>query len=294
MSASHRMIGIGAVVLAAFLWGSTGTIQTLLPEERDPLAVGALRNLIGAAALMALAFSGRQSRRAFTDLPWGRVLAAGAAIALYNLSFFGAVSEVGVGIGTAIAVGSAPIWATLLEIAFARIFPTKLRLLGQTLAISGVVILVLAEVGGGTTLSGLGLALTAGISYASYSLITGGIGARAPSATVAGATFTVAALLSLPVLFWLPLDWLWSAQALIAILFLGIAATGLSYALYTWGLRHVAASTAVTLALTEPVTAWILATVVVGEPLSAQKLLGAVLVLAGLTVVTVFASRAKS
>jgi DME family drug/metabolite transporter len=56
-------------------------------------------------------------------------------------------------------------------------------------------------------------------------------------------------------------------------------------------LRHVAASTAVTLALTEPVTAWVLATVVVGEPLSAQKVLGAVLVLAGLTVVTVFSAR---
>lgn len=291
MTASTRMMGIGAVVLAAFLWGSTGTLQAQLPAERDPLAVGALRNLIGALALLVLAFGGRESRGAFPALPWGRIVAAGIAIALYNLSFFGAVSEVGVGIGTAIAVGSAPIWATLLEIAFAKIFPTRLRLLGQTLAISGVVILALAGVSGGTTWSGLGLALTAGVSYASYSLITGGIGTRAPSATVAAATFSVAAVLSLPVLFWLPLDWLWSVQAFSVILFLGVAATGLSYALYTWGLRHVAASTAVTLALTEPVTAWILATVVVGEPLSAQKVLGAALVLAGLTVVTVFSAR---
>ncbi|GGE52924.1 DMT family transporter [Actibacterium pelagium] len=291
MSASHRMMGVGAVVLAALLWGSTGTIQTMLPADRDPLAVGALRNLIGAAALLVLAFAGRQSRGAFSALPWGRVCAAGVAIALYNLSFFGAVSQVGVGIGTAITIGSAPIWATLMEIAFARLFPTRLRLLGQTLAIAGVVILVLAGVGGGTTPQGIGLALTAGICYATYSLITSGIGLRAPSATVAAATFSVAGLFTLPLLFVLTLDWLWSAEALAAILFLGVIATGLSYALYTWGLRHVAASTAVTLALTEPVTAWILATVVVGEPLSAQKVLGAALVLAGLTVVTVFSAR---
>jgi len=48
----------------------------------------------------------------------------------------------------------------------------------------------------------------------------------------------------------------------------------------------VPASTAVTLALAEPLTAWVLALVVVGESATPLKLAGAALLLAGLYVVT--------
>ena len=291
MALPNRILGIGAVVLAAFLWGTTGTLQTFLPDGREPLAVGTLRLLIGAVSLLALASIRPETRRAFTTLPLAPIVGAGAAIGLYNLVFFWAVTEAGVGIGTAITIGSAPVWATLFEGAFLRRWPTGLRVAGQAVSIAGVVLLALAGSGGGTSALGVLLAATAGASYAAYSLLTSAVGPRAPSATVAAATFSVAALMTLPVLFLVPLGWLWHPQSLVAMLFLGVGATGVAYALYTWGLKHVAASTAVTLALTEPVTAWVLATVVVGEPLSTQKVLGAVLVLVGLTVVTVFATR---
>lgn len=288
---SPKLAGIAAVIAAAILWGTTGTTQALLPPARDPLAVGALRLLVGAAALFLLALAATESRRAFARLPWPAIAVAGSAMAAYNLLFFQAVLGAGVGVGTAIAIGSAPVWVTAFEAAAGKGWPSSLRLAGQALSIAGAALLVLAGTDEGGTAAGMIRAALAGAAYAAYSLATAGAGRAAPSATVASATFGLAALLTLPVLVVLPPTWLTGAQAWAAILFLGAGATGLSYAFYTWGLGRIAASTAVTLTLVEPVTAWVLATFVVGEAVTVAKLAGASLILAGLTIVTLVPAR---
>ncbi|GMG82679.1 DMT family transporter [Paralimibaculum aggregatum] len=285
-----RLTGIAAVLAAALLWGTTGTAQSLLPAAREPMVVGALRLAFGAATLLALALADPACRRALPGLPWGTILFAGAAVAAYNLCFFRAVSEAGIGIGTAVTIGSAPIWATAWETLTHRRLPGGLRLAGQAVSILGVGLLGLTGAGGGSAL-GIGLALASGASYAAYSLATSAIGHRAPSTAIAAATFGTAALLTAPVLAILPLGWIAGADAWGALAFLGIGATGLAYALYTWGLTRVAASTAVTLVLAEPVTAWCLATFFVGEPATAESIAGAVLILAGLALVTAVPAR---
>jgi len=58
-------------------------------------------------------------------------------------------------------------------------------------------------------------------------------------------------------------------------------------------LRRVAPSTAVTLALAEPLTAWVLAILVVGEPATLPRLAGAALLMAGLAIVTLTPSRTR-
>jgi len=88
-----------------------------------------------------------------------------------------------------------------------------------------------------------------------------------------------------------PPVWLADPSSLLAILFLGVCATGLSYALYAWALTRVAPSTAVTLVLVEPMTAWLLAITVVGEDFTASQIGGAALILAGLGLVSVSAGR---
>ncbi|QFS84090.1 Threonine/homoserine exporter RhtA [Roseivivax sp. THAF40] len=291
MDNSARILGLVAVIAAAMLWGTTGTVQTLLPPERAPLAVGALRLAVGALSLVALALAQPACRRAIGSLPLGGIAFAGAAIGLYNLLFFWGVTEAGVGIGTAITIGSAPFWATAYEVLALRRLPTPLRAAGLVLSVAGVALLATAGTTGAASALGIALTLGAGACYATYSLATSRVGQRAPSTAIAAATFTIAALFALPVLFILPLGWLAAPGALAAIGFLGIAATGLSYALYTWGLTRVAASTAVTLALAEPVTAWLLATFLVGEPVSTQSIAGALLVLAGLAIVTLSGTR---
>ena len=282
-----RLVSIGAVLLAACLWGTTGTVQTILPADREPLAVGVLRLVFGAVFLIALAMTNRESRQGFRNLPKSTVALAGCAIGGYNLLFFYAVSIAGVGIGTAITIGSAPVWTTAWEIIAQRRAPDRIRLIGQAASIIGVILLGLA--GGQTHGSAFGvlLALGSGACYACYSLATSRMTHLAHTNSIAAATFTVAAIITLPALFLVPWGWI-TPKAWGGLIFLGFIATGLAYALYTWGLTRVAASTAVTLALAEPVTAWLLATFFVGEPLTAQSLVGAIMILSGLVVVTAF------
>ncbi|KAA9010178.1 DMT family transporter [Histidinibacterium aquaticum] len=281
-----REAGIAAVVLAAVLWGSTGTVQALLPEGREPLAVGALRLAIGAAALLVLALVRAETRAGLRRVPWRGAIGAGLSIGAYNLLFFWAVLEAGVGVGTAVAIGSAPLWTTAYEAVILRRDPGLLRAMGQGVSILGVALLGLVGGGPAGSLAGLGLSLAAGACYAGYSLITSRSGSRAPSTSLAAATFSVAALATSPVLFLVPLGWSTTLGAWVALAFLGIGATGLSYAFYTWGLTRVAASTAVTLALAEPATAWLLATLVVQEPVTPANLAGVALILVGLAVVS--------
>ncbi|SNX70262.1 DME family drug/metabolite transporter [Cereibacter ovatus] len=280
-----RLAGIFAVLCAAVLWGTTGTLQTLLPADREPLVVAAIRLAVGALSLLAMALLAGDSRRAFAHLPLRPVIAAGMAIGLYNMLFFVAVTQAGVGVGTAIAIGSAPVWVTLYEALRLGRLPGPLRAFGQAISILGAALLVL-DSGGGASVGGMVLAAAAGAAYAAYSVATGGLGGRVPPATLAAGTFTVAALIAAPAFIALPVAWAADPTAWPALAFLGVVTTGVAYALFTRGLARVATSTAVTLSLMEPLTAWLLAIFVVGEAVTAQRLIGAGLVFAGLALVT--------
>lgn len=280
------ILASSAALLAAMLWGTTGTLQSLLPAGREPLVVGALRLVFGATALMALALAQPAARRAYGHLPPGPLLLAAMAVAAYNMLFFAAILMAGVGIGTAITIGSAPLWVAAYELLRLRRLPPPRKALGQTLAITGAVLLVVSGRAEGLSAHGLALAAAAGLCYATYSLASSSMSARAPSATIASAIFSLAALFSLPVFVIFPASWAFAPEALPWLLALGFLSTGLAYALYTWSLTRLAPSTAVTLALAEPLTAWLLALAIVGETATPLKLAGAALLLLGLYLVT--------
>lgn len=71
----------------------------------------------------------------------------------------------------------------------------------------------------------------------------------------------------------------------IAVAYVGVVTAGVSYLLFTHALRHISAGTAVTLALGEPVVAFALAVILVGEHPSAAGFFGLLLVVAGVVAV---------
>ena len=75
------------------------------------------------------------------------------------------------------------------------------------------------------------------------------------------------------------------ASALAVVLYLGVVVSGLAYVAFSSGLRHISGATGVTLTLIEPVAAFALAILVVGERSSALAFWGLGGVLAGLLVV---------
>ena len=128
---------------------------------------------------------------------------------------------------------------------------------------------------------GLLAALTAGFGYAVYAVVTKRLILRGLQATVASAwQFSIGALVLLPFLAGEPMGWLRTPSGLAMALWLGVAATGVAYLLYGYGLRSLDTATATTLTLAEPVTAAMFAMVVLDERLSPIEWVGAAIVLA--------------
>lgn len=282
--------GVALVLAAAMLWGTTGTAQSLAPPELSSGWVGALRLAVAAlffGVLRAgLALRVRVPGLPPQALPWPGITAAAACMAVYNLVFFAGVRALGVAVGTALAIGSGPLWAGLLQALVWRRPPTPAWWVGTLLAVAGGVALV--SDGGGTarwSLSGLMLCLAAGLSYAIYALLNKGLVTQAAPGRVTAAVFMLAAALSLPAaLLMAGLPSLGARDALI-VGWLGIVSTGVAYLLFSHGLRHVSGATGVSLALFEPVTAFVLALAVVGERPGLPAFGGLLAVLAGLAVV---------
>jgi len=273
------------VLAAAVLWGTTGTAQSLAPSGLAPVWVGALRLLIASAFFGGLLWW-HGGARGIAALPWRGVLLAGACVAAYNLSFFAGVKASGVALGTAIAIGSGPIWAGLLQTLVLRRWPAPVWWLGTLLGVAGGAAMALD---GRTSVQapagGIALCLLAGLSYAAYALLNQKLVARAAPGAVNLAVFGTAALISLPAAFALAGPLAVSARTWGVVLYLGLVATGLAYLLFTHALRHISGATGVTLALAEPVTAFALAVAVVGETPSAMAAWGLAGVLGGLLIV---------
>ncbi|HSW08486.1 DMT family transporter [Aquabacterium sp.] len=285
--AQVALAGAGMALLAATLWGTTGTAQSLAPSGLPATWVGALRLVVASLFFLAFVLLQREPlRRGLAQLRWQPVLLAGACIAAYNLAFFAGVRASGIAVGTAVAIGSGPIWAGLLETLFTRQAPRRSWWCGTLLAVAGGSLLVLA---GTAQLQasplGIALCLIAGLSYAAYALLNKQLVTNAPPAIATLAVFGSAALIATPLAWALAGPVSVTASGAAVLLYLGVVATGVSYLLFSSAQRHIAGSTAVTLALGEPITAFGLAILVVGEQPRPAAFIGLAMVMAGLGVV---------
>lgn len=298
-ASSHRselLTGVAMALAAATLWGTTGTAQSLAPAGTSPYWVGALRLAVSALFFWLLACwpvrtptpgpppsaSGRGSGAGATSA----ILLAGACMAGYNLAFFAGVKATGIAVGTAVAIGSGPVWAGLLQWALARDPPAPLWWLGTALAVVGGVLLV-GSGGQGLQADGFGLALClgAGLGYAAYTLICQRLVRGASPTVVTRQIFSVAALMALPVAALAGGQGVHGASGWAVVAYLGLVTTGLAYLLFSHALRRIAGATGVTLAMAEPVTAFVLAIFVVGERPAALAYAGLAAVLGGLLLV---------
>ncbi len=283
----HPSLGVALVLLAALFWGTTGTAQALASGALAPVWFGALRLLV--AALFFVAWARLDRLPAAPDRPpLVPVLAAGLCMAVYNLAFFAGVRLTGVALGTAVALGSGPVWAGLLQALWTRRWPAPVWWLGTAVAVTGGVLMSLGGAAAGglrTDAAGLGLCLLSGLAWGLYSLLNAELLRHMPAGRVTLWAFSVAALIALPVAAW---DSAWpvlQTADLVAVSYVGVLTAGVAYLLFSHALRHISPATGVTLALAEPVVAFVLAVWVVGEQPGAWAVPGLLLVLAGVALV---------
>ena len=287
-SASSALGPVGLVLAAAMLWGTTGTAQHFAPAQFSPYWVGALRMVMAALFFIALALvvDKGHTRPATQATPWGRILFCGSCMAVYNLSFFAGVKACGVALGTALAIGSGPIWAGLMQAVVQKRMPSPLWWLGTCIGVGGGIVMALAATDQQhLPWAGMALCLLAGCSYAAYALVNQALVVQARVATVNAKVFACSALLSLPVAAWLGGPLQASASGWAVVVYLGVVATGVAYLLFSVGLRGMSAATGVALSKAEPITAFALSILIVGERPAWWSVLGLLAVIGGLWLV---------
>jgi DME family drug/metabolite transporter len=281
--------GMGMVLMAAMLWGTTGTAQTLAPAGLPAHWVGALRLLFSGIFFVGFVLVGRRAgplRAQFAHVPWRWVLVAGAAMAAYNLTFFAGVKASSVAVGTAIALGSGPIWAGLLQIAATRRSPAGAWWLGTLLAVAGGSWMVIGSAQQlNITAWGVGLCLLSGLSYAAYTLISKRMVSDTPAPIVTLCVFLCAAAIAVPLALAVSGVPETSLRGWAVVVYLGVVATGVAYLLFTHALGRISGTTAVSMGLAEPLTAFVLAILVIGEHPPPAAFAGLALVMLGLALV---------
>lgn len=289
-----RPIHTVAVLAAAVLWGTTGTVAHLAPEGSSPLLIGMATFGFGGLVLAALAW--RSVVRVLGDrTAWPWLLAGGAGAVLYPTAYYPSMDLAGVAVGNVLALGSGPIFAAVLEWAIDRRRPTLRWGVATGVAAAGVALLAVGSgesTTGSNPLLGIALGLAAGVGYALYSyagarLIAGGRTSQGSMAAI----FLVAGVVMLPLFVVLGPGPLASGHGALTLAYLALVPMAASYLLFGFALRALTASTATTLALAEPVVATMLAVLVLHERLSTVAWVGLGAVAVGIVLVSLPARR---
>ena len=274
------------LVLSGLLWGTGGLIGTLFGQAAglSAMSVAAYRLLAGGGLIVAyLTLTGR--RPPAGRAAWTRIAVIGLLSALFQSCYFAAIALSSVSLATLVTIGGTPVIVAVVEHA------RRSRALGRTgvitiaLALAGLGLLT-GRPGGGfsetAVLASAGLALLSAAGFAAVTLLGTSPVAGLDELTLNGFAFSLGGLALLPVaaalgggLGFRPT--LASAGLLAA---LGTGPTAVAYTLYFRGLRKASASTGALLSLIEPLTAAVLAALVLGNRLSATGIAGAVMLLA--------------
>lgn len=281
--------GYWLVLIAACLWGTNGTAQTLAPAGAQPIIIGTLRIALGGLTLLLIA-AWRGSLRAIPPRGkrWAIVptLLAALSMAAYQIFFFAGVARTGVAIGTIVGIGSTPILAGPISYIARGERPTRRWAIATALGIIGCGLLITTGETIHIDLLGIFLAICAGGSYAIFATASKGlVEEHAPEAVMA-VTFCLGAVFVLPLLIGANLAWLTQPAGALVVLHLGVITAALAYTLFARGLQLVPVATAATLTLGEPLTAGLLGVFFLREPITTVAVLGIMLIFTGLVVLS--------
>jgi DME family drug/metabolite transporter len=282
------------LIVSGLLWGTGGLTGTELGRVTglSALAVAAYRLLAGGGLIVVFrtAASRRWPAGPRGRAAWTRVAVTGLLAAAFQGCYFSAVSLTSVSLATLVTIGASPVIVQVVE----RIRGRGRRGSARTtvLALCGLGLLVGLPSGGfgySAVLASAGLATLAAAGFATLTLIGASPVPGLDDLTVTGFGFTFGGLVLLPFAALSGLAFRPGPTAIALLIALGTGPTAVAYTLYFRGLRGAPAGTAALLALLEPLTATVLAAVLLGDRLSVPGMAGAVLLLAAVwtTAVTV-------
>lgn len=279
------------VMVAALLWGTTGTAAFWIGAQVSPLAIGAATMGIGGVVLALL--GGSSSLAVLRDAgtrAWAVLGILG--VVLYPLTFYWGMSQAGIALGNLIALGLGPLIVALLEWGVDSSAPSRLWWFASGIALAGIAVMSVAKVdlgGGRESNVGLGvvLAVTAGVSYGLYTYAFGRLIERGhtPRAVI-GAMFGGASPILLLALAVTGAGLFASVSQVALVGYLVLGPMVLAYVAFSVALKTLRSSTVASVALLEPVIAGLLAIVLVGERLGPLAWVGGLGVLGAMAMLS--------
>ena len=297
--------GVVALLLACTFWGTTGMAASFIPGI-NPIAIGASTMGIGGLILGLTALPG-------VWLTWKNigaiplVLLGALGLAVYSTVFYIGMSWAGVALGNVLALGSAPLFAGLIEWIVDKQRPSGRWLIATAITVAGGAMLVsgrnFGEDGGGIVRDqnmvtwGIALALLAGLAYALYTYMANklmkpsadrpqGIGHRPVISTIQLVSAVPLIVVLIALVIANPGQFANQPLAIPVMAYLVLFPTAVGHLLLAVGLGAMPASRAAVYTLFEPVVAVVMAVLVVGEVIAPIGWIGLVVVLLGLLTLT--------
>jgi drug/metabolite transporter (DMT)-like permease len=291
-----RPVLVGAAVLAIAAV-STGSLFIRVAQESAPsLVIATYRLTFSALVLAPFALTRRRAEIArLTRLDVGLALLSGAFLALHFASWITSLEYTSVA-SSVVLVCTSPLFVAVLAPFTIGEPLTRTVLGGVLLAVVGGALVGLGEARPGTTwleslggpaMTGNALALVGALAAAGYFLIGRRLRRKVSLLTYVFLTYgsgaaVLVALLPLtghPYLGYPPAAYLWC-------LLLALVPQLIGHTTFNWSLRFLPAANIAVLVLGEPIGATILACVFLAEVPGTLEILGAVLILAGIYVVS--------
>jgi drug/metabolite transporter (DMT)-like permease len=277
-----------AAAVSALCAGTSVVVTRLAVGEIDPITLAFFRYVVAAVCLVPL-----------LPFVWPKVhllVADIIKIALLGVVFFGffpwafrALQYTSAARG-AIGIATIPIQTLIVAALFGREQLTSRKIISVALAFTGIVVVFGPEAYGGKVssyLMGDGLMLLGAFSAAIYSVFGRPLfGKYGPMfVMVLAVVFGVLALLPLAFASGRLAHWpRFSREGWLAVIFLGTVGAAIQFSLFTWALRWLPPSRAVIYLTLNPITAILLAGVMLGEAVTPVLIVGLVLVIAGIFV----------
>ena len=281
----RNLIGPLFLLVSCLLFSVTGTLQQLAPEGHTPVVITEVRMLLGSLTILAWCLLNHRLPSNWSAVPWKPMLIAVASVLLYQLFFFYSVAEVGVAVGSVVAIATTPLWAAVVAFLLFKKKPSKFWVFATVLAIAGV---FLINFGGGLQAQSVDwkllLPVAAGLCYGVEIIAVGKVVEKLNPETTMLLEMGLVAVLLLPVTFFFPTKWIFTTGGILVSLGLGVVTAGIAYPCFTYGIKYTSPVVASTLALTEPLMAAALGIFFLHENLSISMGLGMLSLMASVIV----------
>jgi DME family drug/metabolite transporter len=273
---------------AGFLWGTGALVVNLLIARHglSPQSISFWRFVVGSVLLLALfarpAVWPRMRAQALV------LASAGACMALYVLCWFLGIARIGAAVPTLIALCLPPVLVTLVAVARGRERVDAALAVTLTAALAGTALVVLREGGPAaeastvTVVVGVLFSIASAVLYAGFTLVSGRLSqALGAGPATMGLTVVAATVMGLSA-FYAPLDWPGDAPPEAWLLYLGLVTAAIALLAFSWGAARLSPTALTVATLVEPLTAVLLAALLLGQALSSSQWLGAALMIASI------------